>query len=103
LIDAILVVTLHRKVMNPAGFTFSDGVTVPYGCYLSAPSYIVHRLAENFENPDVFDGLRFYKLRTGGEEQVGEDDVVKHQLTTPATSNLVFGIGKHVCPGRLVS
>jgi hypothetical protein len=58
--------------MNPKGFTYFDTVTVPYGCYLSAPSYTIHHLA-NFENPD---GLRFYKLLTGGENQVGEEDGV---------------------------
>lgn len=89
------IVTLHRKVMNPSGFTFSDGTTLPQGCYVAASAYTVHREATNFDNPEVFDGLRFYKMRDPAEE-----DVVKHQLTTPATSNLVFGIGKHVCPGR---
>ena len=94
--------------MNPAGFTFSDGTTVPYGCYLAASGYSVHHLSENFENPDVFDGLRFYKLRRAQDENANTNsknngmdvDVVRYQLTTPASSNLTFGIGKHVCPGR---
>jgi hypothetical protein len=49
--------------MNPAGFSFSDGVTVPYGCYLSASLYTAHHLPENFANHDVFDG--FFKLQYG--------------------------------------
>ena len=69
-------VTLHRKVMNRARFTFSDGVTVTHGYYFSALSYTVHNLAKNSENPgipDVFDEFRFYKLRTAREEPVSED------------------------------
>jgi len=107
-------VTLHRKVMNAEGFTFSDGTSVPHGSYLAASSYTVHHLAENFADPDVFDGM-FYKMRqaqdrdhdgrgvdTGGAATGDEVDVVRHQLTTPGASNLVFGLGKHVCPGRYV-
>lgn len=65
--------------------------------WFSASSYTVHHLAENFANSEVFDGLRFYKMRTGGDDKAGNDDLVKHQLTARTTSNLVF---KHVFPGR---
>ena len=94
-IDRRSIVVLHRKVMNPSGFTFHDGVNIPYGTHISAASSIVNTNEETFEDPTVFDGFRF----AHAQEEL--DDVnVKHQLTSPAMNNLFYGVGKHACPGR---
>lgn len=86
--------------MNPSGFTFSDGTTLPYGSHVSASAHTIHRQADLFDDPDVFDGFRFYNMRDPEDD---DDEVAKEQLTTPTTSNLAFGLGKHVCPGRYVA
>ncbi|KAF8900300.1 cytochrome P450 [Gymnopilus junonius] len=67
---------LHRKVMNPSGFSFHDGLTVPYGTHISVASSIAN-------------------------EELDEMNI-KHQLTSPAMNNLFYGVGKHACPGRFL-
>lgn len=47
-----------------------------------------------YENPEIFDGFRFSKLR----EQPGDE--TKHQFVTTGPDSLNFGHGVHACPGR---
>ncbi|KAF8662095.1 hypothetical protein AX16_001205 [Volvariella volvacea WC 439] len=83
-----------RKVVHPKGFTFSNGITLPYGTFISAPAYPIHRDPAVYENPERFDGYRFYKLCTD------EKSRLKYTTTTPSPGYLPFGIGRHACPGR---
>ncbi|KAJ8289244.1 hypothetical protein COCON_G00019030 [Conger conger] len=46
-----------RKLTKP--MTFCDGRTVPAGCLVGSSVYGIHRNAAVWENPDVFDPLRF--------------------------------------------
>jgi cytochrome P450 len=57
---------------------------------------------KTFTEPQKFDPMRFYRLR---EEQESADDDQKHngaqnQLVSVTNTNLVFGYGRHACPGR---
>ncbi|KAJ7203517.1 cytochrome P450 [Mycena pura] len=88
-------VNVNRLVVNPSGFTFSDGTHLPKGTFLSAATHAMHHDADNYENPDVFDGFRFAKMR--GEEDASS---IKYQMAAPDTKYLSFGLGRHACPGR---
>ncbi|XP_073342213.1 cytochrome P450 4T8 [Pagrus major] len=48
---------MNRKITKP--ITFFDGRTLPPGCFIGTSVYAVHRNAAVWENPDVFDPLRF--------------------------------------------
>lgn len=45
--------------------------------------------SQNVQDPDVFDGFRFYK----------EDKITSNYVNTGPTS-LHFGMGRYACPGR---
>jgi cytochrome P450 len=71
----------------------SDGTIVPKNTTLAVSS---HRMwdAEVHENPNQWDGYRFYNMRsTAGYENIS-------QLVSTGEDNLAFGHGKHACPGR---
>jgi len=93
-VDGISSVTMTRLALRP--FTFSNGVTVPAGTFVSMPSSATHRDERIYPNPDVFDGFRFAKLREG------EVDETTSRYQTVCTSNeyLPFGLGRYACPGR---
>jgi len=46
------------------------------------------------ENPDQWDGYRFYKMR----ETPGKQNLA--QLVSTSPDHLAFGHGQHACPGR---
>ncbi|KAJ7507426.1 cytochrome P450 [Mycena galericulata] len=87
--------SLGRKVVKRDGFTFSNGVTLPYGTYLYSPMWSVHHDPKIYSDPDVFDGFRFSKLMKN--EDVGS---AKFQTITTSLDYLPFGHGRHACPGR---
>ncbi|OCK85009.1 cytochrome P450 [Lepidopterella palustris CBS 459.81] len=90
--------------MTPASFmtvnrvadqtiSLSDGTVIPKGASLTIPNTRLYD-SEFYENPDVFNGRRFYDMRM----QPGNES--KHQFVTTADHYLPFGHGKHACPGR---
>ncbi|KAJ6452369.1 cytochrome P450 [Mycena vulgaris] len=85
--------TMLRKVLDPAGFKFSDGTVIPFGSMVYAASR-----AEHF-NPDVFDGFRFSKMRDG-RGQSGAEGIFNHHMISTSVNHLAFGHGHHSCPGR---
>ncbi|KAJ7936828.1 cytochrome P450 [Mycena leptocephala] len=98
-------VSMARKVLSKDGFTFSDGKTVPYGSFVTV-STAVHHDVVNYDNADMFDGFRFSRLRQerGGliaNDGAGENPGVfnRHMVST-APDHIVFGYGRHACPGR---
>lgn len=92
-----LAVSMRRLVVNPKGYTFSDGTFLPSGTLLLFPSNAIHLDEKNFTNPTEFDGFRFSKIRAGDKE-----DSPRHQMVNTNATNLSFGMGKHACPGRFV-
>ncbi|KAJ3728214.1 cytochrome P450 [Lentinula raphanica] len=81
-------------------YTFSDGSTVPPGTILSAAPTATHVDPEYYDDPEKFDGFRFYKLRQSAET---EADEFKHRLTSLGPAYLAFGGGRHACPGRFLA
>ncbi|KAH9992044.1 cytochrome P450 [Russula vinacea] len=70
-IDGLASVTMDRLTLRPA--THKDG--------------------RIYANPDEFDGLRFVKLRES-------EATSRHQVVSTSSEHLVFGLGRHTCPGR---
>ncbi|KAI6037986.1 cytochrome P450 [Pisolithus marmoratus] len=87
--------SVQRKAMKD--LTLSDGTFIPKGTHVSIPTYVIHRDSTVYENPDLFDPLRFYKLRND------EKDSARHQMVAVSQNYLAFGYGKHACPGRFLA
>ncbi|KAF5356406.1 hypothetical protein D9758_009489 [Tetrapyrgos nigripes] len=83
---------LLRKAMQD--FTFSNGMTVPRGTYLSVATGPMLRDNTIFPDPEEFKPFRF------AEKREKEGVSYKHQLVTPTSEWVLFGQGKHACPGR---
>lgn len=71
----------------------SDGVKIPKHS-LTLVSAHRHWDQKYYENPDVFDGYRFLRMR----QQSGFEN--KAQLVSVSTEHMGFGYGLHACPGR---
>ncbi|KAJ7015951.1 cytochrome P450 [Mycena alexandri] len=85
--------SMTRKVVAENGFTFSNGTFIPHGI-LPEPYY---------ENPEVFDGFRFAREREMRTVKDGtEGGAFKHHMISTGPDHLVFGHGKHACPGLRV-
>ncbi|KAI1342040.1 cytochrome P450 [Xylariaceae sp. FL0016] len=87
------VTSFIRKVMKP--IDLSDGTHLPPGTNLLTPLAGVAHDERYYPDPEVFDGLRFWKLR-----HQSEDACNRNQFTSIGDSNMNFGLGKHACPGR---
>ncbi|KAK2052080.1 cytochrome P450 [Colletotrichum caudatum] len=86
-----------RKVLKP--YQLSNGQTIPEGTSVEVPSVGVYQVPDIYPNPNVFDALRFYKLRN-------EDDpaqINQLQAAYVGVTNLGFSFGKHACPGRVLA
>lgn len=71
----------------------SDGVTLPKNS-LTLVSADKHWSADIYQNPQTFDGHRFYNERKlSGKENVS-------QLVSVSPNHMGFGFGLHACPGR---
>ncbi|KAJ6510168.1 cytochrome P450 [Mycena vitilis] len=89
------ITSMGRKVVKRGGFTFSDGTTVPEGCFVNVATGPTHMNPEVYSNPDEFDAFRFYRLRTEDEEAS-----MRHQFSASNLDYLAWGHGRHACPGR---
>jgi len=83
---------LMRTVINPNGFTFSDGTHIPCGTFMTGAAYAVHHDSQNYDNSDEFDGFRFVDSEKSGG--------VTHRLVQPDSTFIGFGYGANACPGR---
>ncbi|KAG6816479.1 hypothetical protein H0H93_008055, partial [Arthromyces matolae] len=87
------VVSMSRKVLKD--FTFSDGTVVPAGNNIAVANFSMHHDEVNYSDPLSFDGFRFSKMR-----ELQAEGFSKHQMVALTHEYLVFGHGKHACPGR---
>ncbi|KAI4154388.1 MAG: hypothetical protein LQ340_001720 [Diploschistes diacapsis] len=78
-------VTMNDETVFPKHST----VTVPVGCIATDPAI--------YPDPDTFDGLRFYKLRTESKSKANDG---RYQYVTTNKEYLYWGHGVHACPGR---
>lgn len=91
-VGGILALTLQRILLED--FTFSDGLTLPKGTYVAVPNIEMQMDEEHYQDPNAFDGLRYVKM-------AGEGDTFnKHSIVALSTDFMIFGHGRHACPGR---
>ncbi|KAH8103129.1 cytochrome P450 [Cristinia sonorae] len=76
-------------------FTFSDGTFIPKGTMVSAAARAMHFDEENYANADVFDPWRFTN-----SDKPGSSASLRNQFVNTHPDFLLFGLGKHACPGR---
>ena len=94
---------MMRKVMDPKGFKFSNGITLPYGTSVSVISDAMHHDSRFYPDPHTFDGYRFHKLGKSYLDEGNEAEFhVKHAFASLSTNWVLWGLGKHACPGRSV-
>ena len=79
---------MSRKVIKD--YTLSDGTFLPAGTTVTANLAATHRDETFYENPEVFDGFRFERMR---ESSV--DEGLKNQMVQTSTNYLAFGHGRH--------
>ncbi|KAK7423219.1 hypothetical protein QQZ08_009115 [Neonectria magnoliae] len=87
----ISIASMRR--MTTADVKLSDGTVLPKN-KLTLVSAHKHWDPESYENPDQFDGHRFYKMR----QEPGKEN--KAQLVSVSPDHMGFGYGLHACPGR---
>ena len=80
---------MTRLAIRP--FTFSNGVTIPAGTTIAAPSSAIHMDKEIYSDPQQFDGFRFSKLSVLD----GDATETKYQAVTTSPKHLAFGLGRH--------
>jgi cytochrome P450 len=90
-------ITCSRTVVG-APFKFSDGLELPVGTRFGFPIKAMQSDPDNFSSPTTFDGFRFAK-QSSSESGV-EEDRRRWSSTAMSTTNLAWGYGNHVCPGR---
>lgn len=78
----------------------ADGTVIPQGSVVAFAPKPLHHNPQAYEDPEVFDPFRFSKLRRKDGAN-GLNDV-KQSFTALSNDYIVFGIGKHACPGRFL-
>ncbi|GKZ17000.1 hypothetical protein AbraIFM66951_005729 [Aspergillus brasiliensis] len=92
-------VTFERKVIEP--FSLLDGTRLHAGEHIAAPAFHVGWDPEYIENPEVFDGLRFHRLRNyQGGLSASTTATGKYHYVSVNETSLHFGYGRNACPGR---
>ncbi|KAE9390439.1 cytochrome P450 [Gymnopus androsaceus JB14] len=84
--------TMSRLALKD--FTFSNGTVIPAGTIINVASHGMHHDDAVYEDPDALKAFRFSDMR------VKDGESIKHQMITADPSYLVFGAGRHMCPGR---
>lgn len=72
--------------------TLSDETFIPRGNYIWAPSEAISADPSIYDEPEKFDGLKFYKMRATDEN--------KHLVVSSSPIQLHFGTGRQGCPVR---
>lgn len=83
----VCAVSVMRKTSQDT--TLSDGTFIPAGTLVTGASTATHSDARNYENPEVFNPLRFAEMRTD------EGEGFKHQFVSTSPEYVPFGHGKH--------
>ncbi|KAG7096261.1 hypothetical protein E1B28_003709 [Marasmius oreades] len=105
--DGVNLWSLNRVAMED--YTFSNGVTVPKGALLAAPTSALHTDGSTEQimgeqPPDVFDPWRFSRSCRSDSEGKHLEGLETHSnmalATTTSWNYLPFGHGKLSCPGR---
>ncbi|KXN84575.1 Ent-kaurene oxidase [Leucoagaricus sp. SymC.cos] len=80
-------------------FTLSDGTLLSRGTHVGIASGPINTSEEYFQDADTFKAFRFAEMREGD----GEYDPIRYQLVSLNPDSVMFGHGKHACPGRFMA
>lgn len=69
--------------------TLSDGTFIPKGTQITGPARAIHHDEEVYQNPEVFDPMRFVDLRSENPHESS-----KYQMTSTNPEYLSFGLGE---------
>ena len=86
------LLSMHRVMLQD--YTFTDGTSLRKGAHISMAVNAIQNDPITTPDPEIFDGLRYYKLRQR------ENEGHLHQFSTTQERVLNFGHGKYSCPGR---
>lgn len=78
-------------------FRFSDGMVIPKGGKVAAPIDQFHNEGPEIPDSAAFDGFRYSSLNA---QSTGP---TRHQMVNTDLNYLLFGHGKHACPGRFLA
>lgn len=93
------IITMRRHALGDV--RLSDGTEIPRDTYcFVAP--VPMKDANIFENPDVFDGYRFLRMRQQAQQE-GQDRGAKYHLVSTSADCVMFDYGLHACPGRFLA
>lgn len=90
--DTCPIVKLERLAVKD--FSFSDGTLVPAGTSIGIIAHGRHIDEDILPNATTFDPFRYARARA--------EPGMENQFTFAQASqdNLLFGLGRHACPGR---
>ncbi|KAI1609755.1 cytochrome P450 [Exophiala viscosa] len=74
----------------------SDGTLIPKGTSIGVIAHGRHLDPDIVPNGATFDAFRYARLRTGVEKTDAE-----YAFAQATPENMLFGLGRHACPGRL--
>lgn len=83
-----------RKTLKD--WTLSDGTHIPVDSFIAIANHAMHKDEAQFPDAHTFKAFRFSEMRDGD----GELDSIKHQMVSLDFDQIVFGHGRHACPGR---
>ena len=87
--NTVIQAGLPRIARRP--FTFSNGVTIPAGTMVAAPTSVIHVDEEIYSNPHKFDGFRF----SGLHDNDGNVTRTGNSAVSTSPDHLAFGLGRH--------
>ncbi|KAJ0340086.1 hypothetical protein COL922a_003722 [Colletotrichum nupharicola] len=94
--------SFSRKVLK--AIKLPNGQVIPQDNVIEIPAGGVNLDDEIFPDAEVFDALRYYKLRQAKDAaesgSKAAEVVANSQFVSVGTSHLTFGYGRHACPGR---
>lgn len=94
-------IALPRMVVNPHGVDFRTGdrsLHVPPGIRVCVPAHSIHRDPAFHPAPSTYNAFRF--AAEAGIGEATEPLPKRASVATMTDSFLVFGHGRHACPGR---
>lgn len=77
-----------RMVVDPAGYTFKNGIHLRQGTVCAAPIWQIHHDDDIYPNPEEFDAHRFCDMRENG-------NVKGTNIQSTSEYFLAFGVGRH--------
>lgn len=72
---------------------------IPAGVTIECPTYAINYDDEIYNGANSFDAFRFYNMREKARSR-DIDASTQNQFVSVNQNSLVFGYGRHACPGR---